>query len=137
MHESHQNLVSHATKGRDPERTTRGLLLDTGKPIVIPGQGVDIYDSIRRYDAGTLIERLEGYYFDAIPDEKPMPDLFMLSHIERLELLHEQKAKVKQWHIDNPPVPGPSAVALKNTKDEKSISKADKTESKTVKTETT
>ena len=71
---------------------------------MIPGMAVSVTEALRRYSAGTLQERVEGYYYDSyiFGDETDIPDLSRMTYIERLEMLHAKRKQLEDWKAANP-----------------------------------
>lgn len=69
-----------------------------GKAIVQPNMAISVRGALKRFSAGTAIERLEGYYYDSnvFGDEVEVPDVQNMNTIERLELLHHRQDQIKR-----------------------------------------
>ena len=74
-----------------------------GPQLTVAGLNVTEQTAIRMYYAGSLEEKITGYYEDRFifeGEEVTHPDLMKLSRIERLELYNQKKKELEQYKKD-------------------------------------
>ena len=71
-------------------------------PTTMTGKALTTRKAIERLRAGTLEEKISGYYHDAhvFPDEADIPDFNRMTRLQRLALLRKKQDQVKDLEKD-------------------------------------
>ena len=85
-------------------RTPTTKHIARGGTLVVPGMAIEPQEAYRRYNAGTLQDHIENFYYDNVmfPGEEEIPDLSKYTRLERLELMGQKREQLEQFYKDNP-----------------------------------